>query len=310
MFLAIGSAVIDPLRAMNDHSPASVKVLVVADNPAESTQLVEKLLQHFTHVESATRLESVTLDFKCGVPTVLVLAFRELQLAERFFLGLPRSEALVRAVVLCGKEDTSRAFELCRQGNFEDYVLQWPNPQDGLRLTMSVWCAARALSAAQSPTAVDEQAVAAEQPAAPDGADDASMLNVRRRRKILVVDDDVNIGMALSHILADSDYDLCLANGRIQALQKLEQGTPEVILMDIHLDRADGIALMREMKLLPSLSAVPVIMLTGDARRETLLDCIAAGCADFLAKPFTHSALRQKIEKAVLDASATKPMTV
>lgn len=58
----------------------------------------------------------------------------------------------------------------------------------------------------------------------------------------------------------------------------------------------DGVALTRKLKAVPHLAEVPILMLTGDARREILASSIAAGAAGFIVKPFTRETLVGKIE--------------
>jgi two-component system chemotaxis response regulator CheY len=66
--------------------------------------------------------------------------------------------------------------------------------------------------------------------------------------------------------------------------------------MDFRLPGADGISLMRQLKASPEVAAIPIIMMTADARRETVKNSIDAGASDFLVKPFTRQSLRSKIE--------------
>jgi len=133
-------------------SPASAQVLVAGDDATEARQLVQNLKNHFEHVASSTdtNAETAAADFERHSPEVIVLAFKQLEQAERYYLALHRFGQSIyqrrhRTVLLCGKDDTEGAFELCKKGYFDDYVLYWPNPQDGLRIVMSVWIACREL---------------------------------------------------------------------------------------------------------------------------------------------------------------------
>jgi CheY-like chemotaxis protein len=70
-----------------------------------------------------------------------------------------------------------------------------------------------------------------------------------------------------------------------------------VILMDIRLPGMDGVALTRHLKSSPHLTDIPIVMMTGDARRETLLRSIEAGAAGFVVKPVTRAGLEAKLGK-------------
>lgn len=78
---------------------------------------------------------------------------------------------------------------------------------------------------------------------------------------------------------------------------------PELILMDVNLPDTDGISLTRKLKAAPHLAHIPMLMLTGEARRETLDSSTSAGAAGFIVKPFTREALVAKVER-LLSATA------
>jgi DNA-binding response OmpR family regulator len=73
----------------------------------------------------------------------------------------------------------------------------------------------------------------------------------------------------------------------------------DAILMDIRLSDTDGINLTRQLRSIPQLAQVPVVLMSGDSRRDTLLSGIEAGATDFMAKPFTREVLRTKLDKVL-----------
>ena len=72
---------------------------------------------------------------------------------------------------------------------------------------------------------------------------------------------------------------------------------PDLVLMDVGLPGSDGIHLTEQMKATPDVASIPVVMLTGEARFETLVRSMEAGAADFIVKPFTREALVAKLSK-------------
>jgi len=68
-----------------------------------------------------------------------------------------------------------------------------------------------------------------------------------------------------------------------------------LVLMDVVLPGADGVELTQGMKRDPELAAIPVVMVTGEARREILMRSMEAGAVDFIVKPFTPDALVAKL---------------
>ncbi len=130
---------------------ADVKILVLSDMPIEAQQVVSLLADDFAHVSSSIDESRFISDFDACLPDILVLAFRQLEQAERCCLGLYRhSERAhlrsLRSIVLCDKDHVRRAFELCRKEYFDDYVLYWPLVHDSTRLPMSILTAARSLT--------------------------------------------------------------------------------------------------------------------------------------------------------------------
>ena len=84
------------------------------------------------------------------------------------------------------------------------------------------------------------------------------------------------------------------------ALFELLRGTPPAaILMDIHLPGMDGLALTQWLKASPTFAHIPVIMLTGEATRESIERSKAVGACDFIVKPFSRDALLAKLNRVI-----------
>ena len=131
--------------------PATAKVLVVSDNSDDAAQVVEQLGDEYEQVRSSTDPAKAVADFEAFCPDVLLLAFSRLDKAQRYSLGLYRQSPMVAThrhatVLLVSKSEVRAAFDLCKSGNFDDYLLHWPHAQDGQRLAMSVWNAARSVA--------------------------------------------------------------------------------------------------------------------------------------------------------------------
>jgi PleD family two-component response regulator len=138
----------------------SAPILVATDAVADA-ELVKKILaDEFDNVVTSTVASRAVQDFEAQRPQVLILAFDTLEKAERHYLGLYRLSTQMqavphRALILCGKNELQRVYELCRQQHFHDYVLFWPLTHDATRLAMTVHQALRDLagSGGSGPTA-------------------------------------------------------------------------------------------------------------------------------------------------------------
>lgn len=131
-----------------------VRILVATGDPTDG-ELVRKLLApEFEQISVSSDPERGVADFEKARPSVLVLAFKTLEAAERYYLGLYRRGEAVhtivhRTVILCEKEQVRRVYELCRKDYFDDYVLFWPMAHDAHRLPMAVHHAAKQLRASR-----------------------------------------------------------------------------------------------------------------------------------------------------------------
>lgn len=123
---------------------------------------------------------------------------------------------------------------------------------------------------------------------------------VRKMRPIvMVVDDDELARHLVGQMLDRETYEVVVAGDGREALAQLRRVHPDVILMDIRLPGLDGVALTRRLKASPHLADIPVIMMTGDARRDTLVSSMEAGATAFVVKPFTRESLARGLEKAL-----------
>lgn len=137
-------------------------LLVASDNGSDA-EMVKKLLDvEFSKVYKSVDIERATVDFDHCQPNVMILAFSSLEDAERYYLGLYRHQGAIhlnlhRAIVLCGKDEVERAYQLCREGIFDDYILFWPMTHDAPRLRMTVHLALREMnsSGVNSPSAAE-----------------------------------------------------------------------------------------------------------------------------------------------------------
>ncbi|MCE9660780.1 MAG: response regulator [Burkholderiales bacterium] len=307
-------------------SPAAARILVATDNADDARQIVRQLEAVFSDVRASTAADTSVADFEACKPEVLVLAFDSLEKSERYYLGLYRQNAggiqvPHRTVVLCNRLEVSAAFALCQRSYFDDYVLFWPQSFDGARLAMSVWIASRQASTPADPRPSTAQLLLHASHLAelervvgePEGPAQQSLrerirpalegtrplgLAVRCLKPlVLVIDDDEFARMLVQQALDPALWDVAFAVDGATALAQLARIKADVILMDVRLPDVDGVALTRRLKAAPSTAGVPILMLTGDSRRETLLGSMEAGAAGFVVKPVSRATLQAKLDK-------------
>ncbi len=121
-----------------------------------------------------------------------------------------------------------------------------------------------------------------------NGAADALSVPLRR---VLIVDDNVDAADSLAQLLKGSGHEVETAYSAISALECLERGCPEFVLLDIGLPELDGYQLARRVRAIPRLSATRLIAVTGYGQAEDRLRARAVGFDDHLVKPVDLPAL-------------------
>src|SRR5215468_6854728 len=113
-------------------------------------------------------------------------------------------------------------------------------------------------------------------------------------RRVLVVDDDPDILDALSEILEAEGYDVQRARNGREALQRLEQGLPDLVLLDLMMPVMDGWEFARSLD--PG-ARPPIIVLSAD--RNVSAKAKEIGALGWLAKPFELSDLLAAVRNVV-----------
>jgi two-component system cell cycle response regulator DivK len=116
-------------------------------------------------------------------------------------------------------------------------------------------------------------------------------------KRILLVEDQEDGRRIVRDLLASSDYALIEAKTGEEGLTLAEREQPDLILMDIQLPGLDGYEVTRRIKANLALSHIPVIAVTSYALSGDEQKAYAAGCDDYVAKPFSPRALMAKIRE-------------
>jgi len=114
---------------------------------------------------------------------------------------------------------------------------------------------------------------------------------------ILCIDDEEEIRRNLASELLDEGYEVLEAENGRQALQKMRERKPDLVLCDISMPMMDGRQLLSEVReSLPQMSDVPFIFLTGLADRKDIIVSKKLGADDYLQKPVDYGILIATIE--------------
>jgi chemosensory pili system protein ChpA (sensor histidine kinase/response regulator) len=119
----------------------------------------------------------------------------------------------------------------------------------------------------------------------------------RRVPLVMVVDDSVTMRKVTGRVLERHNFEVATAKDGVDALEKLDERVPDLMLLDIEMPRMDGYELATAMKSDPRLRNVPIIMITsrtGEKHRQRAFDI---GVERYLGKPYQeHELLRNVFE--------------
>ncbi|HTN71928.1 MAG TPA: response regulator [Methylomirabilota bacterium] len=114
-------------------------------------------------------------------------------------------------------------------------------------------------------------------------------------RKVLVVENHGGLLEFLARALTLSGWDTLTADSGREALIKLAHDSPSVILLDMRMPVMNGFELAGILKAHPVYKNIPILAASGSTSEQTREPCLAAGCDDFIAKPFAISTLEMRL---------------
>jgi CheY-like chemotaxis protein len=124
--------------------------------------------------------------------------------------------------------------------------------------------------------------------------------------KVLLVEDNAINQMLATELLGTVAGTLVtLAENGQEALDRLEEGTFDIVLMDVQMPVMDGIAATRKIRAQPRFDRLPIIAMTANALQRDREECLAAGMNDQINKPFEPAELFSALAKWTVDAAKT-----
>ncbi|MEW6720761.1 MAG: UDP-3-O-acyl-N-acetylglucosamine deacetylase [Thermodesulfobacteriota bacterium] len=114
---------------------------------------------------------------------------------------------------------------------------------------------------------------------------------------ILIVDDEASIRQSLEGVLADEGYSCILAGDGAEAIARLRDSRPALVLLDIWMPGMDGLETLRRIK--EESPRTPVVMMSGHATISTAIRATKDGAADFIEKPLEIETVLNAIRRAL-----------
>jgi len=121
--------------------------------------------------------------------------------------------------------------------------------------------------------------------------------------RILVVDDEADIRELVQEILSEEGYVVDVAANAAEARAACARQVPDLVLLDIWMPDTDGISLLREWQQSQSLTAPPVVMMSGHGTVETAVEATRLGAVDYVEKPLSLAKLLRTVTSALEEGS-------
>ncbi len=115
--------------------------------------------------------------------------------------------------------------------------------------------------------------------------------------KILIVDDTETMRLYEHMLLSGQGYELTMAENGVEALEKIAEDKPDLVLLDIMMPLMDGIECCKKIKKDPTTKDVKVVMVTTKSEYEKVKEAFAAGCDDYVTKPIDRVELLSKLKE-------------
>lgn len=116
--------------------------------------------------------------------------------------------------------------------------------------------------------------------------------------KILVVDDFPTMRRIIRNLLKDLGYEnVDEAEDGAMGLEKLRNGNFDFVVSDWNMPNLDGLEMLKQIRADENLSAMPVLMVTAEAKKENIIAAAQAGANGYVVKPFTAATLEEKLNK-------------
>lgn len=125
---------------------------------------------------------------------------------------------------------------------------------------------------------------------------------------ILIVDDEPAILDLVRFTLEDAEVRVVEASDGVEALALARRVRPDLILLDVHMPRLDGLEACRQIRREPALARTPIVMLTAAGQEADRARGREAGADEYLTKPFSPLALLALVEALVPETRSWRPM--
>ena len=116
------------------------------------------------------------------------------------------------------------------------------------------------------------------------------------RRTILVADGSPMAILWARMVLEAQGYDVISALDGYEAVQRVRDDRPDLVILDVQLPLLSGLAACREIRAMPNARTLPIIILSTSSDSAIVLETFQSGCSEFLLKPASVAELGSRVQ--------------
>jgi signal transduction histidine kinase len=131
---------------------------------------------------------------------------------------------------------------------------------------------------------------------------------MEKKSKILIVDDAIDTVELLRKRFHSEGYDTAEAYDGEEALKRVDEYTPDLVVLDVMMPKIDGYEVCRRLKADENKKYIPVLMLTAKGEIESKVKGLEIGADDYLAKPFDYKELSARVKSLLTIKSAREKL--
>jgi chemosensory pili system protein ChpA (sensor histidine kinase/response regulator) len=121
---------------------------------------------------------------------------------------------------------------------------------------------------------------------------------------VMVVDDSITMRKVTSRVLEENNFDVLTARDGVDATEKLQDRTPDIMLLDIEMPRMDGYELTEYIRDDARLRKIPIMMITSRAGQKHRDRATQAGANAYMTKPYSESELILEVNRLLLEEAS------
>ncbi len=118
-------------------------------------------------------------------------------------------------------------------------------------------------------------------------------------KTIMIIDDSATLRHMVNVTLTKAGYTVVQAKDGVDALQKLPDQVPDIILCDLNMPNMDGLEFVREVKKIKQYMFIPILMLTTESQSSKKEEGKKAGARAWIVKPFKPERIIAAVEKLI-----------